>query len=92
MRVMVAHAHDEVMPPTRFRPDIPADLEQVVLRTLAKNPADRFSVGGGFRRGARGMRIGRRMVARAGRELVGPDRQAGGCGRASKSRGSAVSA
>jgi eukaryotic-like serine/threonine-protein kinase len=42
MRVMVSHAHDEVVPPTRIRPDIPADLEQVVLRTLAKNPAERF--------------------------------------------------
>jgi eukaryotic-like serine/threonine-protein kinase len=42
MRVMVAHAHEEVVPPTRFRPDIPADLEQVVLRSLAKNPDDRF--------------------------------------------------
>ncbi|HEY4312763.1 MAG TPA: serine/threonine-protein kinase [Pirellulales bacterium] len=42
MRVMVAHAHDEVVAPTRFRPDIPHDLEQVILRALAKNPAERY--------------------------------------------------
>ena len=40
--VMVAHAHDEVVPPSRIRPDIPSDLEQVVLRALVKNPAERF--------------------------------------------------
>ncbi len=42
MRVMVAHAHDEVVPPSRIRPDIPSDLEQVVLRALVKDPAERF--------------------------------------------------
>ncbi len=42
MRVMVAHAHDEVIPPSRFRPDLPADLEQVVLRSLAKDPEQRY--------------------------------------------------
>jgi len=42
MRVMVAHAHDEVIPPSRFRPDVPTDLEQVVLRSLAKDPEQRY--------------------------------------------------
>ncbi len=41
-RVMIAHARDPVPPPTRHRPETPADLEGVVLRCLAKRPADRY--------------------------------------------------
>ena len=81
MRVMVAHAHDDVTPPSRFRPDIPADLEQVVMRALVKNPDDRFPSAAAFGLCARRVRIGQRMVARAGSRLVGADRSAGFGGR-----------
>src|SRR5262249_56412555 len=40
--VMIAHARDEVIPPSRLRPDVPADLERVILRCLAKDPGGRF--------------------------------------------------
>jgi serine/threonine protein kinase len=40
--VMIAHARDQVIPPSRIRPSIPDDLEQVVLRCLAKDTAERF--------------------------------------------------
>jgi serine/threonine-protein kinase len=40
--VMIAHARDEVAPPSKYQPDLPADLEAVILQCLAKNPADRF--------------------------------------------------
>ena len=40
--VMIAHARDPVVPPSRGRADVPEDLERVVLRCLAKDPADRF--------------------------------------------------
>ena len=42
IQVVIAHAHDEVVPPTRHREGIPADLERVILRCLAKAAADRF--------------------------------------------------
>ena len=40
--VMIAHARDPVVPPSRVQAGIPEDLERVVLRCLAKDPADRF--------------------------------------------------
>jgi serine/threonine-protein kinase len=40
---LVAHARDPVPPPTALRPDVPADLEAVVLRCLAKAPGDRYA-------------------------------------------------
>lgn len=42
IKVLLAHARDEVVPPSRLRPDVPADLEQIVLRCLEKLPEDRF--------------------------------------------------
>ena len=38
--LMIAHARDPVVPPSRHRADIPADLEAVVVRCLAKKPED----------------------------------------------------
>jgi serine/threonine-protein kinase len=42
IKVIIAHAHEPVVPPSDLRGDVPADLEAVVLRCLAKNPDDRF--------------------------------------------------
>jgi serine/threonine-protein kinase len=42
LEVMVAHARDDVVPPSQLQPDVPADLERVVLTCLAKRPEDRF--------------------------------------------------
>jgi len=42
IKVILAHAHEDVEPPSRHAADVPADLEAVILRCLAKRPADRF--------------------------------------------------
>jgi eukaryotic-like serine/threonine-protein kinase len=41
--VMLAHARDPVVPPSRVRPGIPEDLERVVSRCLAKDAAERYT-------------------------------------------------
>ncbi|MGQ0635332.1 MAG: serine/threonine-protein kinase [Planctomycetaceae bacterium] len=43
VQVLVAHARDAVVPPSQVRPEVPADLERVILKCLAKRPADRFA-------------------------------------------------
>ncbi|MBS0262839.1 MAG: serine/threonine protein kinase, partial [Planctomycetes bacterium] len=43
LSLMIAHASEPVVPPTKLRPDVPADLEAVTLKCLAKSPADRYA-------------------------------------------------
>jgi hypothetical protein len=42
MQMLLAHAYEAVVPPRELRPEIPADLEAIVLRCLAKDPAERY--------------------------------------------------
>jgi serine/threonine-protein kinase len=39
---IVAHLRESPQPPSIHRPDVPRDLEAVVLRCLSKDPAERF--------------------------------------------------
>lgn len=40
--IMVKHLHDSLPPPSHFNANIPADLEKVILKSLAKQPAERY--------------------------------------------------
>jgi serine/threonine-protein kinase len=42
IRVLIALAHQQPAPMSRHRPEIPADLAEVVMRCLAKEPDDRY--------------------------------------------------
>jgi serine/threonine-protein kinase len=42
IKVMIAHVHEDVIPPSKRGINVPEDLELVILRCLAKKPADRY--------------------------------------------------
>jgi serine/threonine-protein kinase len=42
LEMLIAHASEAPVPPSRLRPEVPADLEAVVLRCLEKEPGKRF--------------------------------------------------
>lgn len=42
MQQVIAHVREKPAPPSEVRPDIPSDLEKVILRCLAKSPSDRY--------------------------------------------------
>jgi serine/threonine-protein kinase len=42
IKVMIAHVHEEAISPSKRGVDVPEDLELVILRCLAKKPADRY--------------------------------------------------
>ena len=42
IKVIIAHAHEAVVPPSERGASVPPDLEAIVMRCLAKDPEDRF--------------------------------------------------
>lgn len=42
IKILMAHATQEPTPPSRLNPEIPPDLERIILKCLAKSPDDRF--------------------------------------------------
>jgi serine/threonine protein kinase len=45
VQLIAAHRSRQPDPPSRLRPTIPAGLDEIVLRCLAKSPADRYQSG-----------------------------------------------
>jgi serine/threonine-protein kinase len=43
LKVLFAHANEAPPRPSDFRPDLPADLEAIVMRCLSKRPEGRFT-------------------------------------------------
>lgn len=41
--VALKHIHDEVQPPSELNPDIPPNLERIILKAMAKLPVNRFA-------------------------------------------------
>lgn len=66
--VMMAHVHDTPPPPSALRPDLPPELERLILDALAKEPGDRPQTCAEFRRRleACGLPVGARRGAAAG--------------------------
>ncbi len=42
MQILMAHVYEQVTPLSEIVPDIPPDLEEIILRCLSKAPNDRF--------------------------------------------------
>jgi eukaryotic-like serine/threonine-protein kinase len=42
LKVMIAHASQEVVPPRQINAELPAELEEIILRCLEKDPEHRF--------------------------------------------------
>jgi tetratricopeptide (TPR) repeat protein len=48
LAIVVKHIQTPLPPPRAFRPDMPEELERVLLKALAKEPRDRFLDAGAF--------------------------------------------
>src|SRR5215217_3074727 len=42
LAVAMMHIHNPLRPPRQLKPDIPETVERIILRSMAKDPADRF--------------------------------------------------
>jgi serine/threonine protein kinase len=60
------HSQEAVTPPSRVRPGVPRDLEQIILRSLAKSPNERFQSAGEMARSLQTLQSG---GARAGNTM-----------------------
>ncbi|MDZ7616084.1 MAG: serine/threonine-protein kinase [Patescibacteria group bacterium] len=80
IKVIIAHAHHEVTPPSRHVAAIPHDLERVVLRCLEKEPSRRYQTAADLAESLRRCAAaGRWTFADAARWWRTPDAERGSC-------------
>ena len=63
--VAMQHVQDQPVPPSQVATGIPAALDSIVLRALAKNPANRYPTADEFRRDLESARLGQHIAAPA---------------------------
>jgi eukaryotic-like serine/threonine-protein kinase len=59
------HVREDPAPPRLLNPDVPADLEAVCLKAMAKQPADRYQTAEEMRQDLERVRAGQRVLAGA---------------------------
>jgi beta-lactam-binding protein with PASTA domain len=63
MAVAYKHVQETPVPPSTLNPDVPPQLDAVVMRALAKNPANRYQSAGEFRDDLRRVIAGQQVEA-----------------------------
>ena len=53
--MMAAHVNQPPRPPIELQPDMPVGLNQIILTSIAKNPAERFQTADAFRHAVKGV-------------------------------------
>jgi cell division protein FtsB len=53
--MMAAHVNQPPRPPIELQPDMPPGLNQIILTSIAKSPADRFQTADAFRHAVKGV-------------------------------------
>jgi serine/threonine-protein kinase len=76
VEIAMKHLSTTPKPPSKLRPDVPRELDMVVMRALAKNPDERYQsadeMEGDLERVARGARVSATTVDTATHVLRGP--------------------
>ncbi len=72
IRVMMAHAQDPIPDVRQVRPDVPEAVSQVVMKAMAKNPADRYATAGELAADLRAALAGQPISAPAQAPSPGP--------------------